>query len=472
MNGQTPPALMSIFDTNFQQLKSRVIGLTGLAYYEDKDQALAEHFAVRLKANGISDYAGYLALLTSEGEGRREVEALVAELTIGETFFFRYEEQFDALRDVILPNCIERNKAERRLRIWSAACSTGAEPYSVAILIQELLGDQLPDWHVTILATDINQKFLASARAGLFGDWALRTMTDHRRSALFDDAQGQWLLRKQYRAMVSFVCHNLMSLVEGGPTPDGASDFDIILCRNVLIYFNRETIQLLLPRLADAMSDEGWLLVGPSEPNEDFARVFATVSAPGTTLYRKMPAALPLWSLTPSPPAVTRPPPGARATRPARRPPPARVVPPTALASPVVASPATPSLADLVDLVNRGKWPEARQVCDRRLAVDTMNPLVHYYSALIHQHHGVPTDAEQSYRKAVYLDRGFAMAHFQLGAMLAELGQQDGARKALANVLRALDGVPDDTPLLGGDGMAVAELRGLVKLHLEAGGRS
>ena len=133
---------------------------------------------------------------------------------------------------------------------------------------------------------------------------------------------------------------------------------------------------------------------------------------------------------------------------------------------------ATPSLSDLVDLADRGCWDEARRLCDLRLAADAMNPLLHYYSALIHQHDAAPAEAEQSYRKAIYLDRGFAMVHFQLGAILAERGDRAGARKAFLNAARVAEAMPDDAALLAGDGLTAGGLRAMVRLRLEGRERS
>ncbi|MEI6987387.1 MAG: CheR family methyltransferase [Rhodospirillaceae bacterium] len=461
------PVVSILQDPGFGGLKSHIIGLTGLAYYEDKDDALAERVARRLAANGGIDCFGYLDLLLSQPEGRRELDALVSELTIGETFFFRYPEQFDALRTTILPDCIARNREERQLRVWSAGCSTGAEPYSVAVLIHELLGEQFLNWQITILATDINREFLSRARNGRFGDWALRTLDDGRRSELFVEDEGQWLLRNPYPGMVSFAHHNLMTMTDGGVLPDAGGGFDLILCRNVLIYFDRETIQALLPRIADCLKSNCWLLVGPSEPNEDFNRVFATVNAPGTTIYRKSPFAPLVRSFDAAQSQAAAMPP--RPFRPPlpRRPEPKRPSPPAQRAAPP-----QPSLAQIVDLADCGRWDQARRLCDRCLESDGMNPVLHFLSALIHHHNAGSAEAEQSCRKAIYLDRNFAFAHFQLGVILGGRGDQVGARRALLNVLRILESMPNETVLPAGDGLTAGDLRAMVGLRLEGRGRS
>ena len=118
----------------------------------------------RMAAVGVRQFEDYLARLSDPATGPAEWRRLEGEVTVGETYFLRYVEQFAALRGPILPEIIARSGAERRLRIWSAGCATGAEPYSIAILVAELLGERLPDWRVSILGTDINEDALAAAR--------------------------------------------------------------------------------------------------------------------------------------------------------------------------------------------------------------------------------------------------------------------------------------------------------------------
>ena len=129
-----------------------------------------------MSARGLSDGHAYLDLLLDGASGEVELDGLITELTIGETFFFRHKEIFDALRDVVLPDVLRRNQQSRRLRIWSAGCSTGAEPYSVSILLKRELGKELAGWEVHIVGTDINRDFLARAREGRFDDWAERRL--------------------------------------------------------------------------------------------------------------------------------------------------------------------------------------------------------------------------------------------------------------------------------------------------------
>jgi chemotaxis protein methyltransferase CheR len=161
-------------DPAYRALKDAVIARTGHFYYVDKDDLLFERIEKRRRAVAAPTVAAYIERLSGPG-GEAEWNALEAEITIGETFFFRFSDQFDALRRRILPEIIARNAETKRIRIWSAGCSTGAEAYSIAIVLRELLGDALQDWNVGVVGTDINDGFLAQARRGVYGRWALRT---------------------------------------------------------------------------------------------------------------------------------------------------------------------------------------------------------------------------------------------------------------------------------------------------------
>ena len=178
-------AAVPLIDAGFPQLKSRIIERTGHFYYQDKDDLLWERVRKRLRATGLRGFDAISSLLGDPISGPAEWSRLEAEITIGETFFFRYAEQFAALRATILPEIVARKSATRRLRIWSAGCSTGAEAYSLAILVNEILGESLNDWRVSILGTDINDGFLKAARQAQFGKWALRSMPAPERERYF-----------------------------------------------------------------------------------------------------------------------------------------------------------------------------------------------------------------------------------------------------------------------------------------------
>ena len=240
----------------------------------------------RMAAVGARDFEAYAALLAEPIAGAAEWRRLEGEVTVGETYFLRYVEQFTALRETILPELIARNGAERRLRIWSAGCATGAEPYSVAILVSELLGDRLADWRVSILGTDINEEALTAAREGAFGAWALRSLSAEQKTAWFSPDGRRMRLKSRYRSLVRFQHGNLLDLL-GPQAPLELVDFDLILCRNVLIYFHPDTVTALVAALANRLNAEGWLLIGHAEPNPGLEAHAKPTPLAGTIAYRR-----------------------------------------------------------------------------------------------------------------------------------------------------------------------------------------
>jgi len=480
-------------DADFLRLKALLIRRTGHFYYEDKDDLLWERVRRRLRVLGLPGAAAYLDRLQDPALGEAEWTALEAEITIGETFFFRYAEQFAALRQTILPQLLERNRATRRLRIWSAGCANGSEPYSLAILLHELLGDALPDWRITILGTDLNEASLAAAREAVFSPWSLRSLPAELRERDFTAEGRGWRLRPRHRAMVRFQRHNLLDLLEPGAALE-MNEFDLILCRNVLIYFHPETVPQLVRALAERLVPGGWLLLGHAEPQPGFARFLRPVSLPGTAAWQREaedlpvlpepswpqpepslpePSASPEPSDRPSLPDPTWPAPrapGAEAAWPATGAPyPRRPLPrPPAAPPPQAPLPADGSLleavrrrADLGDLVG------ARLACREALAREPANALLNFYDAVLAHAQGQAAEAERAFRRTIALRDDFAMAHYQLGLLLLREGRRMPGRKAIAAAARIVHALPDHAALEEGDGMTAGELREAARLQLE-----
>lgn len=165
-----PPQLLH--DPHLPLLRDWIITRTGLSYYQNRDFDFA--YALERVYAPLGPVPGAQTLHGRLRANALEMEALVEQLTIGETFFFRHMEMFNALRDTVFPDLIRRKAHNRSLRIWSAGCSIGAEPYSLSILLREILGHKLVGWTLEILGTDINRRFLQQAEEGRYDPWALR----------------------------------------------------------------------------------------------------------------------------------------------------------------------------------------------------------------------------------------------------------------------------------------------------------
>ncbi|MCJ2079934.1 CheR family methyltransferase [Methylobacterium sp. J-090] len=468
-------------DPAFPALKARIIARTGHHYYADKDDLLLDRLRKRFKANALPDAAAYAALLDDRDLGAAEWAALEAEITIGETFFFRYAEQFAALRGTILPGLIAARSHERRLRIWSAGCSTGAEPYSLAILLHELLGPALPEWRITITGTDISTAALATARAGLYGRWALRTLPPEERLRYFAPGpilpgpgrEGTYTLRPEYRRMVRFERRNLMELVDGTAPPE-PSGFDLILCRNVLIYFEAEVVLGIVRGLGRRLVPDGWLLIGHAEPNPAFAQTLEALNLPGTVAYRPRGAGAPVFPV--ATPAVWEPAFPWIGEAPAEAGSPVAVELIAADGPPVSAFAETSrpdtsdarsqggdavradDLAQIRALSDAGETAEAWRRARAALGVAPMEAALHYYDGLLARTLGREAEAEGAWRRALYLDPGFVMAHYQLGLLLIAVARPAEGRRFLDNAIRLGQTLPAGAHLAEADGLGPREL--------------
>jgi chemotaxis protein methyltransferase CheR len=424
-------------DPAYGSLKNDLIARTGLAYYDERDDLLSETIGRRLAQLGLPDCGSYAEFLADGGRGRAEMETLIAQLTVGETYFFRDPEQFDALRRVVLPEILDRKQSVRQLRIWSAGCANGAEPYSLAILLGREMRPRIAGWEISILSTDMNQQSLAEAREGKFREWAFRATSDAVKHECFSQDRLGWTILPEFQRWTSFAPLNLVA--SGFRTAwHRISNFDLILCRNVMIYFSAEVTRRLIGQFHASLADKGWLLVGATEHNADNFSAFRTVQAPGATVYQRVDlAAQPVPAL----------------------PPPERPHP---------ALPASPPLdiESLRSFADRGDWASALRHCEGMLAQDGSNPAVYFYHALVLEQMGIQGEAEQSLRRAIYLDRNFAMAHFHLGLVMKREKDDKRAARSFQNVLRILSGMAKEQFVVDGDGVTVEGLRGLARIHL------
>ncbi len=456
----------------FADLKRRIIERTGHFYYDDKDDLLWERIRRRMTAVRASDAAAYRERLDGI-DGEREWAALEAEITVGETFFFRYAEQFAALRETILPELLERRRESKRLRIWSAGCANGSEPYSVAILLSQMLGEALPDWRISILGTDINQPSLEAAKAGVFGRWALRALKPEDQDRWFEpEDKGRWRLKGAYRSLVRFERANLLTLLTGD-APLEWSEFDLILCRNVLIYFHHTTVDALVEAMGRRMADGAWLLVGHAEPNPNFARSLEPISLPGTAAYRKpaegeayeppaAPAPLaffePFASVVDPPTPTTPAPPSAAAGS----------VQPATPAPPQTAPPLEQTFAAIQAAADAGRYDTALALCRASIGERPEAAELHFIEGVILQATDRADEAEKSLRRAIYLSREFAMAHYHLGLLLAATDRKPAGRRALATAARIAGTLSADVRLTAGSGLTAGALRKAARAQLES----
>lgn len=266
--------------SDFERLRALVRSSTGISLSDEKQELVYGRLSRRLRKLQLGSFTDYCALLERGDE--RETEAFINAITTNLTSFFRESHHFDYLRDVALPRIVQRNTASRRLRVWSAGCSSGEEPYSLAMTLAESLPPER-GWDVRILATDLDSDMVATAAAGIYDAKRIEGINASRRRRWFlrgRDANGDKVrISPQLRGMVTFKRLNLM---DDWPI---RGPFDAIFCRNVMIYFDKPTQTVLLDRFAGLLLDGDHLFIGHSESLANVTERFRSV---GKTVYRKI----------------------------------------------------------------------------------------------------------------------------------------------------------------------------------------
>lgn len=244
-----------------QQFTQLIANYTGLRFRAQDQPSVSEKIAFRCQELKLSGPEAYYQLLSSySNDSRREWRQLAELLTIGETYFFRDRGQFSLLRDRLLPELIARNSATRSLAIYSAGCSTGEEAYSLAIMLAELLPDW-QKWRLYILGTDINQVAIAKAQRGIYGSWSFRTVPPEIQQRYFHQINKHtWQLDDRIRRLVTFRYENLLSHPQ-----DNLYSLDLILCRNVFIYFTPDAVATVLNKFCNLLKPGGYLIPGHNE---------------------------------------------------------------------------------------------------------------------------------------------------------------------------------------------------------------
>ncbi len=241
------------------------------------------------RANGYEDVEGFVRYLFSDLTPADRLRTLAPVLTIGETYFFREPEALETFKQEILPTILRfrETRGQRHLWLWSAGCSTGEEAYSMAMILKEALRDH-PGWDFSVLATDINEKALETAREGLYRPWSFRKPLPwaYSKYVVRKEEENLWMVREDIRRHVIFSVLNLVT----DPYPSvltRTADVDAVFCRNVLMYFDPKTRQDVLGRFYKVINDRGWLVLSASEIHTASSGLWEPVRYPGAIFLRK-----------------------------------------------------------------------------------------------------------------------------------------------------------------------------------------
>ncbi|MEO5904486.1 MAG: CheR family methyltransferase [Gemmatimonadaceae bacterium] len=406
-------------------------------------------------------------------------DALMAELTIGESYFFREPSQLRFFAEELLPEWNSTWPPGRRLRVLSAACAGGQEPYSLAILLRE------KNWTRPhrIVGTDLSEARLEAARKATFTKWSLRTMSEDRIDRWFRTDGTKYTLDPTIANAVDFAPMNLFD-----PFPPEMSSQDAIFCRNVLIYFDIPTITRIAERLLAALAPDGWLFLGASDLHIADLTSCEAVVLPGATAYRRCSEGFSGYSLRNVPLTLIEPLPEFVDALPVEasdylrdsfdalgefdEPDPADRRANTIVAlhdsSPVATDTAELRAGEIRQLANQGSLNDAGKALSAALETYPQSADLHLLESVLLAEAGRWTDAERSARRALYLDRTLTLAHVALGDALAKQGDSRAAKRNFESAAALIDAAERRGDTADTDGVPLARLLHIVRAHLSA----
>ncbi len=493
-------------DRQWTELSEFIARTLGLHFPPNRWADLQRGVACATSELGFMDATACVEWISSARLTQPQLRMLASHLTVGETYFFREKRTFEVLADSVLPELIfSRRNRDQRLRIWSAACSTGEEAYSLAIMLHQVIPD-LADWRATILATDINDTFLKRAVAGIYGEWSFRGTPESFKERYFTSTEdGRYSVLPEIKKIVTFAALNLVE----DPFPSLAAStnaIDVVFCRNVLMYFTPPQAQKVVNKLHRALADGGWLVLSPSECSQSFASGFTQVNFPGAILYQKREGKdgafrnEPLFPIQNSGSVAFNSPllkasqlrvdlDASESMEPSTAASAGQVDQVAAPRSPrdeaatlfergqyadaaeilqgildSVTAPASDSFSLLARaLANQGKLDDSLQWCDRWVATDKLDSSSHYLRAVVLQELGDIAEAQRSLQRAIYLDPQFVLAHFSLGNLARGCGKLSEAKRYFNNASRLLGAFQPDELLPESDGLTASRLAEIIK---------
>lgn len=465
----------------------------GLNFPESRRSSFEQGLLRAFAASPSVDLDAYYRLLQSTDAGDVYFDQLVNALTTNETYFFRDEGQINALYYHVLPQLIKRRQAMRTLRIWSVGCASGEEPYSIAILLRELIPN-VDDWAITILGTDINTEVLDRARKGMYSNWAFREVRARELRLRYFHAHGKrYELTPEVRRMVTFSQLNLAD--DTYPAYEtNTTMMDLILCRNVMIYFESDFSIQLVGRLQRALVQDGWLVVGHSEHALVTHPQFQSHNFPNAILHQNVGYAdvAPVQQTPPLDDTVIKPVSSSVVKAPGVK----QFVLPDVSSGIIPEAPknlpgaisveqaqelleyghsnrARDMLLALVEkqpddvrvgcmlgqaYANLGNWQEAEHWCREAIKLDNLRLNAYYTLALVLEHQGQVMEAINAMKKVVYIDRNYVLGHFNLANLYYSNGQLPQAIKSLDNARRLLTSRAPGEVIAGSGGVMVRSL--------------
>lgn len=276
---------LKISDEEFRNLRDFIYEKSGIYVADNRKYLLENRLGSRLKELNLKSFGEYYHYLRYDMGKTKELTRLFEVITTNETSFFRNPPQLKVFQDIILPQVIEeqRAKGQKRIHIWSAGCSTGEEPYTLAIILLETLKSEASSWTLRITANDISEAVLAAARKGYYNEYTLRTTPQEHIAKYFTKEESRYTIKPQVKQLVNFGQINL----NDRQALRRLERSQVVFCRNVIIYFDDDMKKHVISAFYDNLMPQGYLFIGHSESLHNISRAFKPVHHPGAIVYLK-----------------------------------------------------------------------------------------------------------------------------------------------------------------------------------------
>lgn len=395
--------------------------------------------------------AEYLNRLASSPDNAPILRDLITEITVGESYFFRDKNQMQFLQQLLLPKIIQRKREAKNLtlRIWSAGCSTGEEIYTIAMLLYELLPD-IDQWDLHLLGTDINTESLQQVKLAIYKKWSMRTISTYHSQHYLSKENDHFALSPKIKACVTFLYLNLND--NSYPSIlNGTHSQDLILCRNVFIYFNKKSIAAVMKKLSKCLGQDGYIILGASDPVtiEDtdlifhhrdglvFSRETPDLKAKSIEKSIKKPF-LPLkTSVKPKEPIPD-------------------------------ANPALTLYNKAKGLADTGLLDKAISLCEQSIQLNPTSKDSYFLYGLILMEGNQWKEAEKALRQCLFLDRKFVEGHFQLGLLLLKNKYYADGLKSLDNALKIVETHPPQDIVPQSQGLNFGRFGEIIRTEIAA----
>lgn len=490
---------IKIKKSDFDQIKEIITSRTGLVFQKSREAELRQRLSEGFRESGCSCMAEYIQRMESGPLGGNSMKKLIARLTVGETYFFRNKPQFEALRNTIIPNILRRKgRTTRTIRIWSAGCSTGEEAYSLAILLYETVPN-ISKWSVLILGTDISEESLQQGEAGEYREWSFREVDPAVKGRYFTKIDDVYKIHPDIRKMVTFRYLNLIEDIY--PLASNNTNYmDMIMCRNVMIYFNSSLNRSITRRFFRSLNNEGYLFVGHSEHPEDIFGGFGKVVMPHAVIYVKKTeptvwehalrlrfrgsGSLPANVVPVAERAKIDKPKVAAAPKPRTRVKKETVIfeegayaykngkTATAIASfkkVLEINPGNNRACYMLALIeaDRAHFKKAKEYARMAIKAQPLYLEAHYLMAVVAREEGDRENEHEYLKKVIYIDGNFILGHYQMGIYYNNEGNFILARKFFRNCLKLLDKWEENDYIEESEGMTVGRLRSSIFKYME-----